>query len=52
MVCYYGVSLQSTTSGFWGTLCHFDVPKLTLSDTEFELLQQAALLLPPRLLQV
>ncbi|BDT67678.1 hypothetical protein os1_18560 [Comamonadaceae bacterium OS-1] len=46
MVCYHGVPLLSASGELWGTLCHFDVQELTLPDAEFELLQQAAQLLP------
>ena len=51
MVCYHGVPLLNANGELWGTLCHFDVQELTLSDAEFGLLQQAAQLLPAYLLQ-
>ncbi|MDO9406191.1 MAG: GAF domain-containing protein [Polaromonas sp.] len=46
MVSYHGVPLVDSSGGVLGTLCHFDVEALDLSDTEFELLQQAAQRLP------
>ena len=52
LICYHGVPLLSATGELWGTLCHFDVQELTLSDAEFELQQQASKLLPPYLPQV
>lgn len=46
VVSYHGVPLQSVTGELWGTLCHFDLLELALPDAEFELLEQAAKLLP------
>ncbi|WP_367850261.1 GAF domain-containing protein [Rhodoferax sp. WC2427] len=46
MVCYHGVPLLTAQGELWGTLCHFDVQELPLSDAEFDLLQQTAQLLP------
>lgn len=52
MVCYHGVPVLGSAGELWGTLCHFDVQELTISDAEFELLQHAAKLLPSYLPQV
>jgi hypothetical protein len=41
--------LDEATGQLWGTLSHFDMRSLKLSDTEFDLIQGAATLLPPRL---
>ncbi|MDR7375949.1 hypothetical protein J2X19_000607 [Rhodoferax ferrireducens] len=46
MVCYHGVPWQTASGEIGGTLCHFDLLPLGLSDAEFALLQQAAQLLP------
>lgn len=49
VICYHGAPLLSANGELWGTLCHFDLQEMTLSDAEFELQQQAAKLLPPHL---
>jgi hypothetical protein len=41
--------LDDATGQLWGTLSHFDMRSLRLADTEFDLIQGAATLLPPRL---
>ena len=48
VVSYHSVPMLDPLSGqLWGTLSHFDMRSLPLSDEEFELLQQAATLLSP-----
>ncbi|WP_137920905.1 guanylate cyclase [Hydrogenophaga sp. 2FB] len=42
MVSYSGVPVTDTQGKLCGTLCHFDVVQRTLSDQNYELLQQAA----------
>ena len=46
MVCYHGTPLVDLRGELMGTLCHFDVSAHGLDDAEFELLQQAARILP------
>jgi GAF domain-containing protein len=46
VVSYHSVPLVSNVGELWGTLSHFDMAPLPLSDDEFELLQSAARLLP------
>ncbi|SDP87865.1 hypothetical protein SAMN05216303_108218 [Rhodoferax sp. OV413] len=49
MVSYHGVPWQTSNGEIGGTLCHFDLLPLDISDTEFALLQMAAQLLPAHL---
>jgi GAF domain-containing protein len=46
VVSYHSVPLTTSAGDLWGTLSHFDMTPLPLSDVEFELLQAAARLLP------
>ena len=46
VVSYHSVPLVTVAGELWGTLSHFDMAPLPLSDEEFELLQSAAELLP------
>jgi GAF domain-containing protein len=46
VVSYHSVPLTTSVGDLWGTLSHFDMTPLPLSDAEFELLQVAARLLP------
>lgn len=46
VVSYHSVPLLTDSGELWGTLSHFDMAPLPLSDDEFELLQSAAKLLP------
>jgi GAF domain-containing protein len=45
MVSYHGVPILLGAE-IWGTLCHFDLEPLPLSDEEFELLRGAATVVP------
>jgi GAF domain-containing protein len=45
MVSYHGVPVV-LDGEIWGTMCHFDVEVLPLDDDEFNLLRDAAALLP------
>jgi GAF domain-containing protein len=45
VVSYHGVPLIDSVGELKGTLCHFDLQSLDLSESEFELLQKAARLL-------
>ena len=47
MVSYHGVPLIDNSGELIGTLCHFDVDQLELSDEEFGLLQKAGRAFPP-----
>lgn len=49
LVSYHGVPLMSDSGDLWGTLCHFDVDALPLSDEEFALLQEAGRILAGQL---
>ena len=51
VVSYHSVPLVSDAGELWGTLSHFDMAPLPLSDDEFELLQGAAKLLPSFLVE-
>jgi GAF domain-containing protein len=51
VVSYHSVPLVSDAGELWGTLSHFDMTSLPLSDDEFELLQGAARLLPSFLIE-
>jgi GAF domain-containing protein len=51
VVSYHSVPLVSDAGELWGTLSHFDMAPLPLSDDEFELLQGAARLLPSFLIE-
>jgi GAF domain-containing protein len=51
MMAYHGVPVRDQQGGLYGTLCHFDLVQRTLSDEDFEMLQQAATLLLPFLVQ-
>ncbi|WP_076999022.1 GAF domain-containing protein [Variovorax sp. KK3] len=51
VVSYHSVPLVSDTGELWGTLSHFDMAPLPLSQEEFALLQGAAELLPNFLLE-
>ena len=42
---YHSVPILDPTGNIWGTLSHFDIAPLPLSDDEFELLKEAAPLL-------
>lgn len=42
VVSYHSVPTLNQDRILWGTLTHFDMSSLLLSDTEFELLEQAA----------
>lgn len=39
VVSYHSLPIHDSTGKFWGTLCHFDMKSLSLSDLEFQLLQ-------------
>lgn len=47
MMAYSGVPLRDDQGAFFGTLCHFDLVQRPLSTENFELLQQAAVLMSP-----
>ncbi|MDO9437788.1 GAF domain-containing protein [Hydrogenophaga sp.] len=47
MMAYHGVPVKSAQGDLYGTLCHFDLVQRPLSDEEFELLQEASILLAP-----
>ena len=49
---YYGVPLLNNAGKLYGTLCHFDSVPRSLGDEEFDVLQQAAKILPSYLLRV
>lgn len=49
VLSYHGVPLLLQSGAFFGSLCHFDVEALPLSDDEFENLQQVAQMLTPYL---
>ena len=49
VLAYHSVPLVDDAGELFGTLCHFDFVPHSLSDGEFELLQQAARVLPPYL---
>lgn len=51
VVSYHSVPLMNDVGELWGTLSHFDMESLPLSDDEFELLQAAARLLPSFLVE-
>ncbi|CAN7639790.1 GAF domain-containing protein [Variovorax sp. LjRoot290] len=51
VVSYHSVPLVTAAGELWGTLSHFDMASLPLSDDEFELLQSAARLLPSFLVE-
>lgn len=44
---YHGVPIVDHDGEIMGTLCHFDIEQHDLADSEFILLQKAALALPP-----
>lgn len=46
VVSYHSVPLTTAAGDLWGTLSHFDMTPLQLSDAEFELLQGAGRLMP------
>jgi len=53
VISYHSVPVLDHISGeLWGTLSHFDMRSLPLPDEEFELLQIAATLLPPHLVNL
>ena len=53
VVSYHSVPLLDEYTGeLWGTLSHFDMKNLPLSDAEFDLLQGAARLFPPFLADI
>lgn len=53
VVSYHSVPVLDHISGeLWGTLSHFDMRSLPLPDSEFELLQAAAAVLPPHLVDL
>lgn len=39
---YHAVPLQGRNGDLWGTLCHFDLVPICISDDEFDLLNRAA----------
>lgn len=43
---YHGLPLLDNRGELFGTICHFDTERLPMADSEFELLRQAARLLP------
>jgi GAF domain-containing protein len=49
VLSYHSVPVADSALGLWGTLCHFDLAAHPLPDSEFELLQGAARLLPASL---
>jgi GAF domain-containing protein len=51
MIAYTGVPLVDVSGELVGTICHFDVTERTLADTEFQLLQLAARILPEHVLR-
>lgn len=51
VVSYHSVPLLNNAGELWGTLSHFDMTSLPLSDDEFQLLQGAAKLLPSFLVE-
>jgi GAF domain-containing protein len=51
VVSYHSVPLVTAAGELWGTLSHFDMVALPLSDDEFELLQAAAKVLPEFLVE-
>ena len=51
VVSYHSVPLMSDAGEPWGTLSHFDMASLPLSDDEFELLKSAAKLMPSFLVE-
>lgn len=52
VISYHSVPLTLDDGSLWGTLSHFDMHSLALSDEEFELLQGAARLLGAHLRQL
>jgi hypothetical protein len=53
VISYHSVPLLDEHTGqLWGTLSHFDMKSAPLPDAEFELLQEAARLLPPFLASI
>ena len=53
VISYHSVPvLDRACEQLWGTLSHFDMRSVPLSDDEFELLQEAAKLLPPYLVKL
>lgn len=46
LLSYHGVPVLDNAGELFGTLCHFDALQRDLSDEDFDLLQQAARLLP------
>ncbi len=47
VLSYHAVPVQDSTLRYSGTLCHFDLQQVSLSDSAFGLLRQMARMLPP-----
>jgi len=46
VIAYHGIPLLDNKGQLYGSLCHFDFVPHSLADEEFEILQQAARVLP------